>query len=204
MSVVVLVFVVLTVKQNTYWQGEIPLFERVVRFEKEFARAHILLGRAYYFHKDLDQAVSEYKIGLRIMEGYLKGINSPEKNPFYLGFIKGIHFDLAHCYEEKGNLREAGQEYEKALAVDPEDSVLHNNLGVNYIRLENFERASVHFKKAVELNPGDLMARNNLALCQIHQGNLREAKAMLQEILKLDERFVPARQNLEKLKNQIP
>ncbi len=198
LSMVSIVFVFLTMKQNTYWRGEVPLFERVVRFEKDFARGHILLGRAYYSHKELERAVREYKMALEIMQRYLKQ-TGPEAKSFYLGFIKGIHFDLAHCYEDQGNRLKAAKEYQQALLIDPQDSVLYNNLGVNELYLNNFEEAFRYFEKAMALNPNDLMARNNLAVSQIHRGNHSQARVLLEEILQDDPHFLPARDNLEKL-----
>lgn len=101
-SVLAFLCVTATIKQNTYWQGEIPLFERVVRFEKNFGRGHLLLAKAYYFHQEYDRAIAEYKIALGIMQSYLIRAKVPEAQKFYLGFIQEIKFDLARCYEDRG------------------------------------------------------------------------------------------------------
>lgn len=100
-SILGLVCMAATIKQNTYWRGEIPLFERVVRFEKDFGRGHILLAKAYYVHQEYDRAIAQYKIALEIMQSYLKRAKVPEAQKFYLGFIQEIYFDLAHCYAAK-------------------------------------------------------------------------------------------------------
>ena len=44
------VFMAATIKQNTYWRGDIPLFERTLQFEKNFGRGHLLLAQAYTAH----------------------------------------------------------------------------------------------------------------------------------------------------------
>jgi len=100
-SLLGLICIAATIKQNTYWRGEIPLFERVVRFEKDFGRGHILLAKAYYFHQEYDRAIVQYNIALRIMQSYLSRTKVPEAKKFYLGFIQEIYFDLAHCSEAK-------------------------------------------------------------------------------------------------------
>ena len=101
MSSLGLICMAATIKQNTYWRGEIPLFERVVRFEKNFGRGHLLLAKAYYFHQEYDRAIVEYEIALGIMQSYFKRAKVPEAQKFYLGFIQEIYFDLARCYEAR-------------------------------------------------------------------------------------------------------
>ena len=193
------VCVALTIKQNTYWRDEIPLFERVVTFENNFGRGHFLLAKACYFHKEYNRATIEYRIALDIMKSYSEKTKSFPAKKVYLGFMKEIYFDLAHCYELQANLPSAVQEYENALIIDPQDAMLHNNLGLNYLYLNNFMRGLIHFQKAIELNPRDLQARNNLAICQINQGNFDQAKETLGGILKIDPSFPAAVQNLRRL-----
>ena len=101
-SLLGLICMAATIKQNIYWRGEIPLFERVVHFEKDFGRGHMLLAKAYYFHQEYDRAIAQYTIALRIMQSYLERTKVPEAQTFYSGFIKEIYFDLARCYEDRG------------------------------------------------------------------------------------------------------
>ncbi len=198
-AVLVLSGVVLTMKQNTYWRDEVPLFKRVVSFEHTFGRGHFLLAKAYYFHKEYPPAIIEYRIALDIMKNYLGKTKSFQAKKLYLGFLKEIYFDLAHCYEFQANLPGAIREYENALAIDPPDARLHNNLGVDYLYLNNFVQGIIHFQKAIALNPRDLQARNNLAICQIKQGNFNQAKETLEGVLKIDPNFQAAQQNLQRL-----
>ena len=193
------IFTGATVKQNTYWRGEIPLFERTLTFEKHLGRVHILLAQAYYFHHDTDKAIAEYQKALGILEGYTRKVNDETARRFYMGFIKEIHFGLAHCYEAKSDFNSSMREYEKILSMDPQDSVIYNNLGVNYLNVGNIERAMEYFKEAVGLNSHNVMAINNLALCYIQKGNPEEAERLLTEALAVDTGFISARQNLEHL-----
>src|SRR6185295_6715389 len=73
----------LTFQQNKYWRGEVPLFERVIKYEGQLGRVHFLLGRAYYFSKQYDAAISEFKKAVTIMEGYLTKVKDPAAKPFY-------------------------------------------------------------------------------------------------------------------------
>ena len=193
-----LIFTAATIKQNTYWHGEIPLFERVLRFER-LGRVHILLGRAYYFNRQYEQAIGEYQKALKIMKDYAAKSKDKGASSFYLGFLKGIYFDLAHVFEAKGMLKEAVIAYQNALGIDPGDFVIRNNVAVAYMQLNQMDEAMEQLKSALALNPGDLMSKTNLALCYIERGDHVMAEHLLKEVLALDPRFLPAQKNLNKL-----
>lgn len=143
-----IIFLAATVRQNTCWAGEIPLFERTVRFEKDFARAHILLAKAYYKNGEYAKAIGTYLRALAIMDGYLAKVGSQPAASVYLGFVKEIHFDLAHCFEGLGDFQEAVNWYLRALVIDHSDVVVHNNLGAIYLKLGDQEKAAAHFREA--------------------------------------------------------
>lgn len=151
-----------TIRQNTFWAGEIPLFERTVRFEKDFGRAHILLARAYYSNGQYIKAIETYRRALTIMDGYLVKVGSQPVASVYLGFIKEIHSDLAHCFGGLGDYQEAVNWHLRALVIDRNDAAVHNNLGVSYINLGDKEKAAAHFREAVVLDPQSVVARENL------------------------------------------
>jgi len=193
------IFVLLSIRQNTYWRGDVPLFERTLRFERQLGRIHILLGKAYFLNGKTDEAMVEYETALSIMRGYLLNIRPEAVRRFYLGYIKESHFDLAHCYESKDDYKGAAEEYRAAIRIDPADSVLYNNLGTVYLKENKTSEAAGIFKEALRLNPHDVMAMNNLALCYINEGKLKEAKILLEGALSLDTNFTQAKQNLKKL-----
>jgi len=94
---------VTTVGQNTFWRGEVPLFERMIRFEPRFGRGHILLARAYDADHRYDLARRHYMIALDIMQGYVARASNVAARNVYLGFIRGIHADLTRL-EKTGQL----------------------------------------------------------------------------------------------------
>lgn len=193
-----LTFLMLTIQQNSYWSSEISLFERTVRFEKNFGRAHILLARAYYLNGEYAKAIDAYQKALAIMQGYVQKAGDEGARTVYLGFIKGIHFDLASCLEAAGDGGGALNEYIKALRLDPRDAILHNNAGLLYLRLNKREEAVRHFEEAVSLDKNNLTALNNLAACYLETGRRKEAEGLLKEILVRDPRSAFARGHLEK------
>lgn len=112
------IFAGIAIKQNTYWRGDIPLLKRMLRFEKDFGRGHLLLGRSFLASGEIDAAVFEYKRVLDIISGYSARTRGPAKD-FYLFLIKLVYLDLGRCYEAKRQPEEARDHYEKALIIDP-------------------------------------------------------------------------------------
>ena len=54
--------------------------------------------------------------------------------------------------------------FEHALTVNPNSSIAHNNLGVEFYKQRRYEEAFKHFKRAVALNPGHDAAYVNLGV----------------------------------------
>ena len=82
------------------------------------------------------------------MDGYLVKVGPRPVASVYLGFIKEIHFDLAHCFEGLGDFQEAVNWYLRALVIDRNDAIVHNNLGIIYLKLGDQEKAAAHFREA--------------------------------------------------------
>jgi len=162
---VVVILSALTVHQNHYWRGEIPLFERTLEFEERFGRIRILLARAYYFDQSYDKAIEEYEKAFEIMDGYTRKTKGTEVYDVYQKFIKEIYFDLAHCYSSKMDFSRSIDQYNKVLILDPQNSEVYNNIGINYFYLNDIDQAISYFSKALEIDPGNILAKRNLSLC---------------------------------------
>ncbi|MDP2653002.1 MAG: tetratricopeptide repeat protein [Candidatus Omnitrophota bacterium] len=201
-GVILLACAGLTIRQNTFWRGEVPLFERAVRYEPGIGRLRALLGRAYYFEGRQEQAAEEFHRAAEIFNGYAARAGDPRARSFYLSLLKGVHSDWAHSHEARGDLKAAVAQYEKALVIDPADAVVENNLGTVYARMGWVNLARQHFEKAVELDPRDPKALTNLAVCLILQGHPDRAEVFLRKALEIDPQFAPARSNWESLRGQ--
>jgi tetratricopeptide (TPR) repeat protein len=191
-----------TISQNRFWRSEIALFERMARFEPQFGRGNILLAKAYYADGQYQKALLYYSKAFEIMKGYRNKVQNPEVKKFYEGFIKEIYFDAAHCYEGLGQFAKAAEHYALALKLDPDDSTIHNNIGINHMYLQQFSKAIAHFEEAIKNDPQNLQAMNNMAVCLIQQGEVNRAKQLWEDILRIDSLFLPAIDNLEGLKFQ--
>ncbi|MBW1989150.1 MAG: tetratricopeptide repeat protein [Deltaproteobacteria bacterium] len=70
--------------------------------------------------------------------------------------------DLAEAYMGEGKYRLALRQLKKAETLNPEDSIVQNDLGLVYLALEDPQQAVEHFERALELNPEYNAVLNNL------------------------------------------
>lgn len=98
-GILVMLCFALSVRQNTYWRGEIPLFERTVKYEKEFGRGHVLLGRAHTKQGNYAKAISAFQKALVIFEKYHALLKSPSAKNLYSGLIQNVQKDIAICHK---------------------------------------------------------------------------------------------------------
>jgi len=84
-----------------------------------------------------------------------------------------------------GRTEEAIQKYEDALAIDPDDSQVHNNLGSALAKLGRMDEAIREFRSAVVSRPDYRMARANLARALFATDRLADAWKEIQESRRL-------------------
>jgi Flp pilus assembly protein TadD len=83
------------------------------------------------------------------------------------------HFDA-------GQLKDALQEYDAAIAIAPDDSYLHNNRGATLARLGRLLEALEEFEAAIRLDPQNPMLARHKAFVLAEIGREREAIAFLE------------------------
>lgn len=106
------------------------------------------------------------------------------------------HNNLGVSYYERGAIREAIAEYEKALVEDPYYAETYNNLGAAYYSLGDLEGSARSYRKAIEINEGFVEARYGLGNVYSALGRGPEAAAMYKRVIELDPGFVEAYNNL--------
>ena len=196
-SVISVCYLGMTVKQNTYWRGEIPLFEQTLKFEKNFGRVYFLLAQAYANVGRFEDAVTEDRKALVIMQGYAQKVRNIEIRKFYLIFLKQIHYHLGYCLGRLGDSAGSLDHYKEALDLDPNNEIFHLTLGDIYIRNGDMPSAIAHFEKILELNSNNLVAMNYLALCYQNIGDDAKAEKFLQFIVEKDNKSISAKRNLK-------
>ncbi len=64
--------------------------------------------------------------------------------------------------DEQGRFKQGEASYRAAMAVDPAQTSLHNNLGYNLLLQGHPESAAEEFRRAITLDPHSVIAHNNL------------------------------------------
>src|ERR1700683_1639963 len=72
--------------------------------------------------------------------------------------------------DEQGRLAEAEKSHRAALALAPDQSALHNNLGYNLLSQKKTDAAIAEFRRAIELDAKSEIAHNNLATALARSG----------------------------------
>jgi tetratricopeptide (TPR) repeat protein len=84
-------------------------------------------------------------------------------------------YNLGTLLGPLGRLDEARAALEKAIAIQPDDSQAHNQLGNVYLISGNLHRAEAEYREAVRLESRNAEAVYNVALALDRQGRAREA-----------------------------
>jgi len=89
--------------------------------------------------------------------------------------------------------------FEHTLKVQPENFVIHNNLGTFFKKQGKEEEAYAHIARAAELNPHYTKARYNLGSMLAARGKLTEAKSCFDAVLQINPKHVKAHTKLGRI-----
>ncbi len=172
----------------------IEQFERVIGIKPDLDSAYLNLARAFVASEKTDEALNTIKqavsvnpinVDARIMlavlyqrEGKLNEAieafeNLLELDPEYLP-----GYAIAGLYFLNGEADKSIDVCNRALRLDPDNSVMRINLAVSYQQKENYSAASLSCQKAIELNPD--MASYKIILSNIYASNEEYRKAKIQ------------------------
>jgi tetratricopeptide (TPR) repeat protein len=162
LGVVIGACLLLTWYQNAFWNSEIALFERMLAFEPDFGRGHLLLAKAYYFNGRPERAEEHYQRAFAIMSNYARKATNLTAEKFYLGFLKEILFDWAQNDCLMGHWARGLDKYKRAVAIDGKDASLYNNMAFVYIHLGDKKDAYLSLRQALRVDPTSAQVRRNL------------------------------------------
>lgn len=99
----------------------------------------------------------------------------------------------------EGRWAEAAAAFGQALAIAPNDALLHNNLGVALFQSSQLDGAVAAFRRAVELDPAHLPAHAGLAFALVSKGDQAAAIEAFRAVARLDPSNVQAHMALFQL-----
>ena len=136
--------------------------------------------------RDLSLEVADFQNAVSITENLIEaGINLGEN-----------YFKLAICHHKTGNLRQAIENYEKVLAINPSDTSALTNLGATYYAQGEFAASINTYKKAIKINPHQFNALNNLGAVYFDLGEVDYAIECYKSVLKQNRESFEAHCNL--------
>jgi eukaryotic-like serine/threonine-protein kinase len=154
------------VKETGDSTAAIPLLERAISLDPNFAMAYSELAASYYNQSDSARAAEN----MRKAYGLRERVSEREK------------LSIASDYEvvTTGNLEAARKVSELWVQTYPRDQIAHTMLGVIYSRLGDHDKAHAAGRQALKLNPSG-HTYGNVAWGYLSENRLDEVKATAQE-----------------------
>ena len=112
------------------------------------------------------------------------------------GGVALYHSNLGEMCRQAKRLDEAISEAGCALALDPSNVAVLNNLGIARYDRDEYELAAEAYQRAIELSPTLPMSYNNLGNALLALGRAAESLPLYQHALALDPEYVEAHSNL--------
>jgi protein O-mannosyl-transferase len=106
------------------------------------------------------------------------------------------HYNLGVVLSDQGDIDQAIDHYQHAVALRPAYAEAHYNLGRLLVEQGRVDDAVAHYEEAVEINPGDSEAQNNLGVTLFTIGRVDDAIAHYQKALEIEPKYAEASCNL--------
>jgi len=178
---VIILFSILTIKQNTIWSSPLKFYTLATKYNPASYRGHNEIGVIYLNdYQDYDKAIMEFEKAIAI-------------NPSF----DQAYDNLGVAYDHKGNLDEAIVQHKKAIELNPYNAKSFNNLGNAYNKLNRFDEAIANYQNALKLNPDYKAVYNNLGVIYYKKGMYKEAREYWEHALKIDPNFKMVQENLD-------
>jgi tetratricopeptide (TPR) repeat protein len=167
-AVVLAALIFCTRAQVSYWRNSASLWNRALAYTSDNFIAHSNLGVALATKGDVNEAIAQYQLALKIKPNYADA-----------------HSNLGSALLQKGNVDGAMDQLQTALQLNPNNAEAENNLGNALLQKGNVDEGIVHLQKALQRSPDNMEAHNNLGYALVQKGNVNEAIVHYQRALEL-------------------
>jgi serine/threonine protein kinase/tetratricopeptide (TPR) repeat protein len=156
-----------TMDEGDGFAAAIPLLERAVRLDPNFALAYATLGTCHSTRGDTTRGAENTRKAYELRE------RASEREKFY---IESHYYDNA-----TGDLEKARQTYELWAQCYPRDFMPRNNLGDMYRLLGQHDKALARLREALALRPTEGNTYSNLLLSYLNLNRLQQAQGTVDE-----------------------
>jgi tetratricopeptide (TPR) repeat protein len=141
-------------------------FQSAIEANPHHLESYVQLGTTYGLKGMANEAQLEFKkaIDINLNEAVAKIVFSAlpvTANQKGKTDVAKAHINLGNAYKEEGKLKRSRIEYEKALALNPKNSIaskslseIYYTIGASCLENKEYDGAVGAFNKVVELNPG--------------------------------------------------
>jgi protein O-mannosyl-transferase len=156
----VILFAVLSVRQNNVWENGISLFSKVIERYPEQSHGYLARGAAKTNANDPEGALEDFSYAIKYDAGNAEAYSN-----------RAAAENILKRYED--SIRDC----EAAIKIKPGYADAYNNCGMALSGQEKFSESLKYFFKAVEINPKLYTALNNIGMAQSLLSNNEEAIA---------------------------
>lgn len=158
----------------------IKAFQRVLELDPHHTDAAISLSVIYNDIGKYEEAKAIFdKANNQVKNTQASGVTDPHLNKKFS--LK--HYEIAEMYASYGRCDEALFEYNKAVALDPDNLEIRIKVAKTYTKKGFTSKAFEELKRLKNENPGYMPARIAIGLLYYGNGNIIEAQAEWQNVL---------------------
>jgi protein O-mannosyl-transferase len=207
MIVLIALLGMLTLLRNGVWTDEVRLWQDAVKKNPWSSRTHNNLGKAYYENGRLDEALFHFlKANETLQTHFARQYNlanlEDASQQQRVANLAEPHYNLASVYLDKGDLKQALDEYRTAIRLNPNYFSAYLGLGSIYTRRGQTDRAIEAFQTAIQKRKSATgkadyaLARLNLGEVYGRTGKFADAIRELSLAVHHDPSLVPGHYNL--------
>jgi superkiller protein 3 len=194
------------------YEDAINWFKKAIEVDNKYAPAYAGLGETYSILGGWKEEHGEKGYEVYYNKSLEHGLKALELAPD----LNHSHRALATIYYTLGRYEESEREAKEAINLNPNDAeayfvlwkatgkdsdseyikraldlnpnlyVAHNDLGTVYLGSCNYDKAIHHFRRTVELNPDSPLAHNNLGHALAEMGKIEEAVKEYKKAIEID------------------
>jgi len=143
---------------------------RAAELKPELADIHNLLGLAYCRLERFDEGIAEYRTALQLKEAKSSTAKSAAVATIRTNLANALTITATRLSESAATVpeesmrryEEAIRQYQAALELEPQQPIIHRNLGMLLIKLSRDEEAIPHLRATLQIVPNEPVAREML------------------------------------------
>ncbi|MEE9438302.1 MAG: tetratricopeptide repeat protein [Saprospiraceae bacterium] len=155
----------------------IPYLEKALTIHPNYRNAALILGNAYFYKKDFDNAIKSYEQVLRI---------SPNNKDASKNLAIALRDAGRNAGEIKGDIPKAQSYLKRSLALNDSDVETNRLLGITYGMMGDHQKAISYFETVVKLSPDIAVSYVNLGKAYQNFGDEASARIAFHKALELD------------------